>query len=230
MRAGCLTDGSWTATRRGWFTHTRSTGAGDFVDRFAGLYRADVWAESARQVEVWVESRSLAGVLQADCKRMAVDLYPCGGFASKTFAYEGACAMNADGRPAVIYFAGDYDPAGVLIDRALERELNKHLKVPLEFVRLAVNEDQIVLYDLPTKPRKAKDLRSPDVRETVEAEAMPAAVLRELVSGAVESHIPAGTLKSLRVVEEEERAGLRMLADHLTESGLHGVLERLEIL
>ena len=215
------------SSRRGWFTNTFS-GAGDFVDRFAGLYRADVWAACPVQVEVWCESRSLAGVLQDVCQRLAVDLFPAGGFASKTFAYEAAGAMNADGRPAVIYFVGDYDPAGVLIDRALERELNKHLRVSLEFKRLAVNEDQISIYDLPTKPRKDTDRRRRDIRASVEAEAMPAATLREMVSIAVESHLEPGTLESLRVVEEEERAGLRMLADHLTESGLDDVLDRLE--
>ena len=128
----------------------------------------------------------------------------------------------------MVYFVGDYDPAGVLIDRALERELTKHLKVSLEFVRLAVNEDQIGEYDLPTKPRKAAEVRRPDVRETVEAEAMPAAILRGLVSDAVESHLPVGILDRLKVVEEEERAGLRLLADHLTESGLDDVLDRLD--
>ena len=215
------------ATRRGWFTNTFA-GAGDFVDRFAGLYRANAWQNTEVQVEVWCESRSLAGVLQDDCQRLAVDLFPCGGFVSKTFAYEGASAMNADGRPAVVYFVGDYDPAGVLIDRALERELTKHLKVSLEFVRLAINKDQIGAYDLPTKPRKPTEVRRPDVRETVEAEAMPAAILRGLVSDAVESHLPAGILDRLKVVEEDERAGLRLLADHLTESGLDDVLDRLD--
>ena len=215
------------ATRRGWFTSTFA-GAGDFVDRFAGLYRADAWQDTEVQVEVWTESRSLAGVLQESCTRLAVDLFPAGGFVSKSFAYEGAEAMNEDGRPAVVYYIGDFDPAGLLIDQALERELNKHLKVSLEFVRLAVNEDQIGEYDLPTKPRKATELRRPDVRETVEAEALPAAILRGLVSDAVESHLPAGILENLKVVEESERAGLRLLADHLTESGLDDVLDRLE--
>ena len=35
--------------------------------------------------------------------------------------------LNAQGRTKVLYL-GDYDPAGVLIDRSIERELRSHLK------------------------------------------------------------------------------------------------------
>ncbi|MDE0341947.1 MAG: hypothetical protein OXK82_02035 [Deltaproteobacteria bacterium] len=221
-RAGRLPYG-WIAdaSRRGYFTATFA-GAGDFLERFASAYRADVWEGLPVQVEVWCESESLAGVLQADCRRMAVPLYPCRGYASLTFAYEAAQAMNADGRPGIIYYVGDYDRDGKQIGQSLERELLEHLKTPLTFTRLAINEDQIAEYDLPTKPAKDGGDR------TVEAEAMPAATLRGLVSAAVESHLPPGTLESLRTVEQEERAGLRLLAEHLDRDGLDDVLERLE--
>jgi hypothetical protein len=40
--------------------------------------------------EVWVESRSLAGVLVDDCQELSVSLYLAGGFSSLTFIYESA--------------------------------------------------------------------------------------------------------------------------------------------
>ena len=214
------------ATRRGYHVDTFS-GPGDFVRRMAGHYRGELWTRDLPHVEVWVESRSLAGVLQSDCRGLAVSLYPCGGFASATIAYEAAEHINAigPGRTVVLY-VGDYDPAGVLIDQSLESELRKHLTVPLEFTRLAINEDQIAAFDLPTKPRKPGDRRRLDVQLTVEAEAMAAATMRAIVRKAVESYLPDGALDAVRVAEESEREGLRALGIEIEDCGLDGISPR----
>lgn len=206
----------WVAdtTRRGYFTNTFQNKA-DFIRSYAQLYRADLWRDAESYVEVWVESRSLAGVIQRDCEDLAVSLYPAGGFASVSFAYEAACHINSStDKPVTILYVGDYDPAGVLIDLALERELRQHLAPALdfEFVRLGITPEQIERYDLPTKPRKPGDKRSLHVEHTVEAEAMPARVLRELLRERIEEYLPAGALHVARVAEEAERAGLEMLA------------------
>src|SRR5450755_2405035 len=81
-RSGRLPYG-WLAdsTRRGYHVDTFSDKA-DFLRRMNSLYRADLWKDAGYYVEVWVESRSIAGVLQADCEELAVSLYPCGGFSS----------------------------------------------------------------------------------------------------------------------------------------------------
>ena len=111
------------------------------------------------------------------------------------------------GKQANVIYIGDYDPAGVLIDRSIEAELCRHLQgidrddeelrdqlieaakigifpdlprtIDLQFHRLAITEEQIAEFDLPTKPRKATDRRAQHVKATVEAEAMPAATLRD---------------------------------------------------
>ena len=215
-RAGVLPYG-WLAdsTRRGYFVDTFS-GPGDFIRRVAGLYRADLWQQASARCEVWVESRSIAGVIQAECEELAVDLYPAGGFSSITFAYDAAQAINRerDGRPMFVFYIGDYDPAGVLIDVALERELREHLRddIDLTFERIGITPAQIAAYDLPTKPRKAKDRRSLHVKETVEAEAMPAAMLRKLLRNRIEALLPARALEVAKVAEASERQALFDLA------------------
>src|SRR3954465_9728647 len=146
-RSGVLPYGWITdATRRGYFTNTYS-GADDFVRRVAGLYRPDLGQQSQFYCEVWAESRSIAGVLQDDCEELAVSLYPCGGFSSITLAYEAAESINnvADRRRGGILYVGDYDPAGVLIDKSLERELRAHLysSIDLTFERIGITEEQI---------------------------------------------------------------------------------------
>lgn len=207
-------------SRRGYFTNTYSD-ASDFVMKTKGLYRADLWQDADSRCEIWVESRSIAGVLLQDCDELAVDLYPCGGFPSLTFVYEAAQANNQiyDDRPLVVFYVGDYDPAGVLIDRKLEQELRKHLRpdIELHFKRLAINPDQIDAYDLPTKPRKKNDRRELHIERTVEAEAMPARILRFIVKCAVENLLPANALKVAKIAEQSERAYLKQMAEMLSK-------------
>lgn len=203
------------ATRRGYFTSTFA-GPGDFIRRMAGHYRADLWAQSDWYCEVWCESRSIAGVIQDTCRDLAVSLYPAGGFSSLTLAYQAAEHMRhacAD-KPITVFYIGDYDPAGVLIDVAIERELRAHLPddIDMDFERIAITEEQIEDYDLPTKPRKAGDKRAQHITGTVEAEAMPAHTLCELLREAVEALLPDGALEAAKVAEQSERDGLRALA------------------
>lgn len=193
------------ATRMGWHVPTFRDPR-DFIRAQARAYRFDLWREAACEVEVWCESRSIAGMLRAECERLAVSLYPCGGFTSKTFAWEAAQHYRGD---VLIVYVGDYDPAGVLIDVALERELRLHTDVDIDFRRVAINAEQIGEYGLPAKPRKTTERRRPDVAETVEAEAMPAPMLRSLVREAVEEHLPDGALDYARLMDAEGQEYLR---------------------
>lgn len=215
-RAGEMPYG-WIAdlSRRGYFVDTFRD-ASDFLRRMRGLYRADLWREAECRCEVWAESRSIASVLLDDCDELAIDLYPCGGFSSLSFVHEAAQQHNrsADRRPLEVFYIGDYDPAGVLIDQALHRELRAHLRsdIPLHFERLGINPEQVERYGLPGKPRNPRDKRSPEVVETVEAEAMPANVLRGILRAAVEALLPAGALAAAKVAEQSERDQIERMA------------------
>lgn len=203
-------------TRTGYFVNTYSNGS-DFLRATANLYRANLWADLSVYCEVWVESRSIAGVLCDDCEELAVSLYPAGGFSSITFAYEAASYINNehDERQLVIFYIGDYDPAGVLIDVAIEREIRQHLDsdVRMRFIRLGITREQVEQYNLPTKPRKEGDRRSLHITETVEAEAMPAGILRALLRQAIEALLPENALTVTKAAEESERDFLLYLAD-----------------
>jgi hypothetical protein len=215
-RAGRLPFGWITdATRRGYHTPTYRDSA-DFLRSVMGEYRADLWQQSDFYCEVWTESRSIAGMVEGDCRELAVSLYPAGGFSSITLAYQSAETINhyADGRPVMIFYIGDYDPAGVLIDVALERELREHLDpdIELEFVRIGITSDQIEQYDLPSKPRKETDRRALHILETVEAEAMPANVLRALLRGVIEKLLPERALAIARIEEQSAREYFERIA------------------
>jgi hypothetical protein len=218
LRRGGAIPYSWFAdlSRHGYFVSVFDD-AGDFLRSMNHLYRADLWRDADVRCEVWTESRSIASVLLADCRELAVDLYPCGGFSSLSFVHEAAEQHNQseDQRPLVILYVGDYDPAGVMIDKALENELRLHLRdeIELDFRRIAINESQIEVYDLPTKPRKEGDKRSQQVAYTVEAEAMPAASLRHLVRFEIEYLLPDRALEVAKVAEASEKEQLGRMAE-----------------
>jgi hypothetical protein len=208
----------------GWISDTTRTGyfvnsyrnAADFLRATASLYRANIWADLDVYCEVWVESRSIAGVVLADCQELGVSLYPAGGFTSLTFAYEAASYINQehDRRELIVFYIGDYDPAGVLIDVAIEREIRGHLDadVRMRFVRIGITAEQVVQYNLPTKPRKEGDKRSLHITDTVEAEAMPAGIMRSLLRTEIEALLPENALAVAKAAEQSEREFLLRLA------------------
>ncbi len=217
------------ATRRGEHVATWSD-PGAVVRAAARSYRTNPWADAGAYVEVWCESRSIAGVIAGDCTRLAVSLYPTGGFTSLSLAYEAAERITGiTAVPLHVVYIGDYDPAGLLIPESAERELREHLTgYELAVGRLAITEAQIVEHDLPTKPRKAGERRRPDVAATVEAEAMPAGLLRGLLHAAIEEHLPDGALAEHDAADAAERESLRALAEHVARDGAAGVLSRLD--
>lgn len=201
---------SWItdASRRGHFVNTYRNPS-DFLRSMKGFYRADLWQHSEFYCEVWTESRSIAGVIEDDCRELAVSLYPAGGFTSISLAYQAAEFINQEhnGRIVAIFYIGDYDPAGVLIDVSLEKELRQHLNpgVDLFFERIGITAEQIEEYDLPTNYRKTTDKRSLHITETVEAEAMPAGTLRAMLRKKIEALLPADALAVAKVEEDYAR-------------------------
>lgn len=207
------------ASRRGYHVNTFDDKA-DFLRRMKGLYRADIWQDADVHCEVWVESRSIAGIVQADCEELAISLYPAGGFTSATLAYEAAESLNRivpDNTPVVIFCVGDHDPAGVLIDVAIEKELRRHLNpdIDLTFERMAITPLQIESLNLPTKPRKVTGKRSLHIQETVEAESVPAATMRSMLRQRVEALLPDHALMVAKAEEESVQDYFDNLADLL---------------
>lgn len=208
-------------SRHGYHVSTYGS-RGEFLRRVAELYRGDLWSNAAYYCEVWCESRSIASIIRDDCRDLAVSLYPAGGFSSDTLVYEAArqIAHLAAGRPVVVFYIGDYDPAGVHVDRDIRNKLWQHLRnlrpgdasQKLHLERLGINPDQVIRYNLPTKVRNPKDRRSLHIDRTVEAEAMPAHILRSLLRANIEALLPPRALDVMKTAEESERAFFMNLA------------------
>ena len=196
------------SSRRAYW-NTGYAGVDGYAEAAAQLYRRDYWTHTDTLVEVWCESRSLIGALGQVCREYVVPLFPSSGFSSVSFTYQAAThIIQSERAHAVILYVGDYDQAGVLIDKAIERRLREFLvdwPGVLTFTRLAVNNDQIDAMALPTRPPKASDTRSKEVTRAVEAEAIPAPTMRGIVSAALQELIPEKVLTVERLVEKQEQ-------------------------
>ena len=75
-------------------------------------------ARTDAYVELWAESDAVAGVLHQECQRRGVPVMVFRGYSSISFLHSLAEEMRHDGRPAFVYYFGDWDPSGKDIERA----------------------------------------------------------------------------------------------------------------
>jgi hypothetical protein len=192
----------------------------DAVESTARFYRRSALKDCDEYIEIWLEKDALAGVVWDVVSDYDVPLMVSRGTPSLTFLWGSFVQVHraAAGKGTTIYQFGDHDPSGVLIPATINRRLNewadKYRIQPPEIIRVALTEDQIAEHDLPTRPTKRTGNSHADRfdGDSVELDAIPAGVLRDLVRESVEIHIDPEQLKVQRVAEESERAHLRRMA------------------
>jgi hypothetical protein len=208
---------------------TTYSSAADGLLAHAAAYRRDLLdAKGGENIEVWLEKDALAGVIYEVTERWDVPLMVTRGYASLSFLHSAAMSIRAwadQGVPTSIYYFGDHDPSGRDIDRQVEEELRRFAAMEtgeerlwLHFERVAVTEEQIVEWHLPTRPTKASDSRARRfMGDSVELDAISAPDLRALVDEVIAAHIDIAILKQLQAIEASEREVLAGLAVSLVE-------------
>jgi hypothetical protein len=206
-RAGDLPYGWISDGSRYRFKPDTWNGINDCLKTSAQAYRRALWADQGVHVEVWTEKDALTGVIYPVTDEFDVPLLVARGFASETFLWNTAEDINDHGLPAAIYQLGDHDPSGVEAWNHTQRKLREFVdtSIDLTFARLAVTPEQIVEYDLPTRPTKKTNHAKGFEGESVEVDAMDSNTLRDSVRDAIESHIDAERLRITEIAEESER-------------------------
>jgi hypothetical protein len=179
----------------------------------AQFYRKSLWADAGSYVEVWLEKDALAGVVHPVTSMFDVPLMVARGYASLSFLYSAAEAINDLDVPAYIYHLGDFDPSGVNAGEKIEETLREMAPdADISFERIAVTLEQIEEWNLPTRPTKTSDTRAKGFGEvSVELDAIDPNQLRELVQAAIEEHLPADEYEVLKAAEASERKLLTSL-------------------
>lgn len=208
----------WIADNTRWMRKPRTYSNLSHMLRVTkSAYRRALWNDQEAYVEVWLEKDALAGVLIDVTAEWDVPLMVTRGYLSLSFLHSAAMNIEAEDKPAYLYYLGDHDPSGLDIPRTIQERLREFAPAAeIHFERVAVNPEQIDRWDLPTRPTKKSDTRSKTfLGESVEVDAIPPQDLRALVERQIEQHVDPDQLDVTRVAERSERELLTAWADRI---------------
>ena len=188
------------------------------VDASRYLYHHDYWRDSPVNVELWVESDSIAGTIRDEVvDDWGLRLHVARGFSSETFLYNAGQEIQHDGRETFVYVLSDFDPSGVSLAEDIASKLvSFSADVPVSVRRIALDGEQVRRWNLPTHPLKKSDNRAARFRrehghEACELEAIPPRVLRQLVSDTIGAHVPRERIIAAKRDEQAQREALQAL-------------------
>lgn len=176
----------------------------------AASYRRALWRDQETEVHFFTEKDAISGVVLPVTSRWDVPLGVLRGYCSESFAYSVAASIKAARKVVYIYQLGDHDPSGLDAWRAFRERVAEFCgginRTPAVFDRLAVTPEQIEEYALPTRPTKTTDSRAAKFTGgSVEVDAIPPSILRQLVEDAITQHVDPDALRLTRVAEQSER-------------------------
>jgi hypothetical protein len=203
----------------------------EMLDDAQASYRRALWHDQDVEVIVLSEKDAISGVIYPVTSKWDVELGIVRGYSSLTFTHSIAETVrdnSIDGKDTVIYQLGDHDPSGLDAWRSFQEQVldlshagyETSGRLPgffdllaqltgagtVHFERLAVTEAQIIGLNLPTRPTKQSDTRAKGfIGGSVEVDAIPASVLRDLVENAIVQHIDQEKLRLTRIAEQSER-------------------------
>lgn len=130
-------------------------------------FRTDKWASQDYRPEVWIEKDALVGVFERVCNELEVPVLSCRGYASLSEMFEAGYRRFAsyveDGQIPFILHFGDHDPSGIDMSRDIVDRVTLLSKTGKpEFVRLALNMNQVDQYQPPPNFAKLSDTRASD--------------------------------------------------------------------
>lgn len=199
-----ITDGTrWIVKPNTW------SDVDEMLNDAAASYRRALWRDQDVEVHVFTEKDAISGVIGPVTDKWDVPLGVLRGYASESFCYSMAQAVMAAGKPVHVYQLGDHDPSGLDAWRDFQTKVtgfvgSRHW--PVVFKRIAVTPDQIRDFGLPTRPTKASDSRARSFDgESVEVDAIPPTVMRQLLDDAITQHIDPEAYRLHQIAERSER-------------------------
>ncbi len=167
------------------------------------IYRRNRTEGQEYSLYLGVEKHGIVEQLRQWFGDLGAPVLALGGYGSQTYVDSVIEDVEEQGRPAVLLYAGDFDPSGEDIDR----DFIKRTGCWSDVRRVALTDQQVEEHSLPSQPGKAKDSRARGFIERhgrlvqVELDALPPDVLRDLFAAAIADFWDTSTYD--RVVEEE---------------------------
>jgi len=174
------------------------------------IYRRDRTEGQDVSIYLGVEKAGIVEQLESWFGDLGIPILALGGYSSQSYVDNIKKDVLAQNRPAVLIYAGDFDPSGEDIDRDfLERTDGFD-----EAVRVALTAKQVEEYELPEQMGKATDSRAKRFVERhgrlvqVELDALPPDQLRELYDEAIAEYWDESAFRAAVEREREELADL----------------------
>jgi len=173
-------------------------------------YRRDRTEGQEYTVFIGVEKAGMIAQLTGWYRGFGLPVLALGGYSSQTYVDEVGADIAAQDRPAVLLYAGDFDPSGEDIIRDFIERVGYFDDVR----RVALTPEQVTEYNLPPLPGKATDTRAAGFVARhgrlmqVELDALPPDELRRLYTEALAPFLDMTKINASIAREEEDRRRL----------------------
>jgi len=196
-------------------------GAEDALAKLAGWYHVDMWENQKVRPEVWIEKDALTGVIEGVCQQLDVPFFSCRGYTSQSEMWRAGQRLahwHDLGYTTHIIHLGDHDPSGIDMSRDIFDRMEMFMG-GTEFERIALNMDQVRLYDPPPDPAKITDSRCKAYierfgGESWELDALEPSVMNDLITNAVIALRDEGVYKEDQAHKNKVKDKLYTLADN----------------
>lgn len=129
----------------------------DSLDWLTRNYLVDRTEGQDVQLYLGVEKNAMAGLMQDWYEDWGIPILPLGGYSSETLERDVMAAIEADGRKAVLIYAGDFDASGEDIGRSFVAHTQDAWA---ETIRIGLSEELIEAHRLPVLRGKVDDSRA----------------------------------------------------------------------
>lgn len=182
-------------------------------------FALDYWRRQNTYVEVWVEKEALSDVIRRPCSRRRVPYMACKGYLSASEAWRSGQRFEEafdEGRRCVLIHLGDHDPSGMDMTRDNADRLELFARERVEVRRVALNIDQVRLYNPPPNPAKMTDSRAGDYvaqfgRTSWELDALEPAIIDRLITTELDDLIDPDEWAETEREESDRRGELAKL-------------------
>jgi len=190
-----------------------------FMETVKRAYNKDKWNNQPKYLEIWTEKDALRSVLTEITYQYDVSLMVARGQLSRTAIYEASERYKAKAdRECYLYYCGDFDPSGLSIYDSIKNRIG-NFGISINYERIALTEEQIKKYSLPSDPGKQSDpnynkfVEITGSDKVVELDSLPPDILRDIVKEAITKNIDYELLGLVQEREVEEQTKLNKFID-----------------
>jgi hypothetical protein len=192
----------------------------EIVQAAAQQFRIDKWRDQPYHIEVMVEKDALSGVLEPVCRQLDIGITANKGYCSVSTMYEigkRLAHLNGAGKEICIIYLGDHDPSGIDMTRDVRERLAMYTRLGedgIDVARLALNWEQIEIWQPPENPAKETDSRYATYvdqfgESSYELDAVEPRQLADLVRQAVAERLDQDAWDQAVLEEQEMRNELQ---------------------